>query len=580
MQNNKRINNNLKTLLIDLKKQGVLDWAKKLQKEFSKAEIYLVGGAVRDSILPAFAPKKSYWTTAGKDKNKIKDLDFVVRNISFKNLHFFLNKLGWVEELGKNFGVLKFKPEKKIKDPNFEPLDIALPRSEMSTSQGGYKDFKIKFNKDLNIKKDLLRRDFTINAVALRLPAFATNAPTGLWRTGSCVLKHKKNCGKFQIIDPFDGVSDINKKIIKCVGKPEERLQEDYTRILRAVRFACQLDFKIENKTKIALKKLAPRLNDFLQTREVKVRGGFKKITDFVAPREVVAKEILKAFSENHLKAIKLYDQLGLFKILMPEILKMKKCEQPKNFHTEGDVWKHTILALQKINSPEFKKFEKELDKIINTTTVQHKNMNTNKNKLELILGVLFHDIGKPATIQTPEKDGTDRIRFSNHDNVGGKLTQKICQRLVLSSPPNLGISCDNISWLVKKHMILIHGHPSKLKSTTIEKYFFSDKYPGKNLIKLTYLDSLATITKTGPVSVDLILALLTRIKKMKKLVKEKKEKQNLPAPFLNGNEIMQILKIKPGKKIGEIKNKIREKQLVNKIKNKKQARQFVKKLG
>ncbi|MCG2687056.1 HD domain-containing protein [Candidatus Parcubacteria bacterium] len=510
-----KINKKLKKLLSTLHKSGLLDWAEKLKTEFPKAEIYLVGGAVRDAIL---------------NRAENKDFDFVARKVPMKKLQTFLNKLGWVEELGKNFGVLKFKPEKLIKDENSSPLDIALPRKEISTSQGDYKDFKVEFDKNIDIKHDLLRRDFTINAIALDI-------------------------FKNQIIDPFSGIKDIKNKIIKCVGKPEERLKEDYTRILRAVRFACQLNFEIGNKTKIALKKLALRLNDK------------NKSNEWISPREVIAKEFLKALSNDYLKAIELYDKLGLFKILMPEILKMKKCPQPKNYHTEGDVWKHTILALKKINSPEFKKFEKKLDKIFTSY---------DKERLELILAVLFHDIGKPYTIQTPKKNGTDRIRFNNHDNIGGKLTEKICRRLALSTPPGLGINYDTVAWPVSKHMIMVHGHPNQLRSQTIEKYFFSGRYPGKNLIKLAYLDSLATITTNGPVNTDLISALLKRIKEMKKLVKKKHTHQSLPAPLLSGNEIMQILKLKPGKKIGQIKNKIREKQLDGQIKNKKQAKGYV----
>ncbi len=508
-------NKNLKKLLTTLRKSGVLDWAEKLQTEFPKAEIYLVGGAVRDAIMKNF---------------NTKDLDFVVQKVEFKELQKFLNKLGWVEELGKNFGVLKFKPEKFAKDKNFIPLDIALPRKEISINQGSYKDFNVQFDKDLEIKYDLSRRDFTINAIAL-------------------------NIFKNQIINPFNGIDDIKNKVIKCVGKSDERLKEDYTRILRAVRFACELNFKINNQTKLAIKKYAIHLNDK------------NKLNEWISPREVIAKEFLKTFESDYLQAINLYDKLGLFKILIPEILLMKKCPQPKNFHTEGDVWQHSILALQKINSSEFKKFEKKLDKILKVKN----------NRLELILSVLFHDIGKPLTLQTPQKHGTDRIRFNSHDNIGGKLTEKICRNLALSTPLNLGINYKNISWLVSKHMLLVHGHPTQLRSQTIEKYFFSNRYPGKNLIKLAFLDSLATITTTGPVDMELISALLKRIKKMKKLVKKKQSKQKLPTPLLSGNEIMQILKLKPGKKIGKIKNNLRELQLSGKIKNKKQAIEYIK---
>ncbi len=543
----KKTHKNLSKFLKSLKQSGVLDWVKKLQKEFSKAEVYLVGGAVRDAIL-------------GVKDNK--DYDFVVKSVPMKKLEEFLNKLGWVEELGKNFGVLKFKPKRFLKNKDFEPLDIALPRSEFSLKPGGYKDFKVKFNKDLDIEEDLLRRDFTINAIAINI---ATPSPP-LVREG-------------ELVDPFGGTGDIKKKIIRCVDGPEERLSEDYTRILRAIRLACQLDFEIENRTKKAIKKLAPRLND-------KTKDG-----DFVSPREVIAKELLKAFLEDHLKAFDLCDKLGLFKVLVPEILKMKNCPQPENFHSEGDVWQHTRLCLEKMNSLQFKRFEKKIDKLLETkkcradiallARTRNKEIKesanyVNKDKLELIFGLLFHDLGKPYTIETPEKDKVERIRFYEHDNVGADMALRICKRLALSAPAGIGIDCDNLSWLVRKHMMLIHGHPSEFRSTTIEKYFFSDRFPGKNLIKLAYLDSLATIPKSGKLESDLIKALLKRIKEMKALVKRNQAREMLPPPLLNGNEIMKILKIEPGRKVGEIKEKLREKQLKGEIKNKREAKRFV----
>ena len=517
-----RIDKKLNKFVKELNKSGVLDWADKLKKKFPKSEVYLVGGAVRDAVFGI--------------ENK-KDYDFVVRKVSMRDLEKFLSRLGWVELLGKNFGVLKFKPKKNTK--TLEPFDIALPRSEFSIARGRYKGFKVKFNKDLNIEQDLFRRDFTMNAIAIFLSK------------------------EIQIIDPFNGLDDIKKKIIRCTGASDKRLSEDYTRILRAVRFACQLNFKIAPEIKKAVQKIAAHLND-------EDKNG-----NFVSPREVIAKELLKAFAENHLRAVELYDKLGLFKVLMPEALKMKKCPQPKKYHSEGDVWKHTILALKNINSKRFINFEKRLNDLLPDSI----SLPTASEKLELIFAVLFHDIGKPYTIQKPKKKGLDRIRFNDHDNVGAELAKGICERLKLSAPEKLGIDCSRLAWLVRKHMLLIHGHPSKFRSHTLEKYFFNNKYPGKNLIKLAWLDISATITDKGPLKFDLLKALLKRIKDMKELVKQKKAEQNLPGPLLNGNEIMRICRLKPGKKIGEIKDILREKQLNGEIKNKREAKKFIKSL-
>ncbi len=536
---NQKAEKNLAQFLKKLEKSEILGWAKKLLKKYPQAEVYLVGGAVRDAIL-------------GVKDNK--DLDFVVRGVPIKKLEQFLAKSGWVELLGRNFGVLKFRPACRRGRPKglsckngFEPLDIALPRSEFSTGPGGYKDFKVKFNKDLNIEQDLLRRDFTINAIAVNL-----------FKAGS----HHNLLQRQQIIDPFDGFEDIKNKIIRCVGKPKERLSEDYTRILRVARLVCQLDFKIEPKTKAALKKLTPHLNDQ------------RPDGSFIAPREVIAKELLKTIGSDYFKAITLFEELNLFKILLPEILKMKKCPQPKKFHTEGDVWTHTMLALKNLASKRFINFEEKIEKLFEIKDKNNEIMM--KNKLELILAVLFHDLGKPYTLQTPAKDGVDRIRFNDHDNIGADLVRKIGERLALSAPEKHGIVIENLAWLVRKHMILIQGHPSEFRPTTIEKYFFNPKYPGVNLIKLAWLDISATITARGPLDFNLINALLKRIREMKKLVKKKKAAQLLPRPLLDGHEIMKTLKIKPGKRVGEIKNILREKQLVGKIKNKEEAKRYL----
>jgi len=544
-----------------LQKQGLLDWAEKLQQEYPRAEIYLVGGAVRDAILNKSENKPACQSAGASRRLAGRDLDFVVRGVEINKLENFLSQLGWMEKLGKNFGVLKFIPKEFKNDKNFIALDIALPRSEFSTAVGGYKDFEVKFNPHLKIQEDLQRRDFTINAIAVRLPAFAQ--PTLKSNQLNWTMAGRPLVIKENIIDPFDGIGDINKKRISCVGHAEERLSEDYTRILRAVRFACQLNFKIEKNTQLAIKALVPHLNDKDEKKE------------WVAPREVIAKEFLKALSENHLQAVDLFNELNLFKTLMPEILATQNCPQPENYHSEGDVWVHTLLALKNLNSRKFKKFEKKLNKILPTT---YKLQPTISN-LELILALLFHDIGKPPTIQTPEKDKTDRIRFNDHDNVGAEITRSICNRLKLSAPEKYGVDCDNVVWLIKKHMILVYGHPKDLRSNTIEKYFFNPNRPGKNLIKLAWLDISATITKHGPLEHDLIWELIKRMKNMKKLVKDKQTKNNLPQPLLNGNEIMKICNIPASKEVGKIKNQLREKQLINEIKNKKQAEEFVNKL-
>ncbi len=270
-------------------------WLFKLTKQFPRAEVYLVGGAVRDIVLG----------------RPTKDFDFVVRNIWADKLEVFLSSLGSVDLVGRSFGVFKFVP---YGWDAHNPIDVALPRREHTFGTGGYRDVEVYTNPKMSVRDDLSRRDFTINAMAIQISDL-----------------------KFQIsnfIDPFKGLKDLKKKVIRAVGEPEDRFKEDYSRMLRAIRLACQLDFEIEKKTWQAISKNIIHLNDI--QREVKTVGERlytepEVIESRVVPYEVIAKEFLKSFYYQPLKAFDLYNKSNAFEVLMPEVLKMKKCPQPKN---------------------------------------------------------------------------------------------------------------------------------------------------------------------------------------------------------------------------------------------------------
>ncbi|HBX16465.1 MAG TPA: hypothetical protein DEF57_04215, partial [Candidatus Magasanikbacteria bacterium] len=280
-----------------LKQAAGLGFANRLLKKFPEAKIYLVGGIVRDWIL----------------KRVSQDYDFVVSGVPTKKLEAFLKTQGQVNLVGRRFGVFKFTPKKSTLT-----LDIALPRTEHAWGTGGYKDVETQSDWRLPIEEDLKRRDFTINAMALE-------------------MSEKK------LIDPFDGQTDLKKKLIKTVGKPRERFKEDYSRMLRALRFAAQLNFTIEKNTWLALIKM------------------MKKISNGIVPAEVIAKEFIKSLMSDPVKTLDLWGASGALKYLMPELLKMRNCPQPKEFHAEGDVWTHTRIALKNLTTPAYKKFLKTL---------------------------------------------------------------------------------------------------------------------------------------------------------------------------------------------------------------------------
>ncbi len=480
-------------ILSTIIKRNELRFLFSLQRAFPAADIYLVGGIVRDTLLG----------------RRSKDYDFVIRNVSLAKLQGWLGKRGQVDLVGRRFGVLKFIP---AKTKLTQPIDIALPRTEHAWGTGGYRDVQVQSNARLPIADDLSRRDFTINALAY-------NVTTG------------------EFIDEWNGQSDLEKGVIRTVGAPTTRFQEDYSRMLRAMRFSCQLGFGIEPLTKKALISQMRHISD-------EVRG------EYTVPREIIASELTKAFMAHPVRAFDLTDELGITRHLMPEMLAMKKCPQPRAFHAEGDVWTHTRLCLEKLYSPSFEK------KFAGQSLTP-----------ELVFALLWHDIGKPATLTR-----ADRLRFNNHDVVGADLAADIMDRLRLSSA---GMNTDHVVWLIRKHMIVASSKSSPMKRTTIEKYFYSDN-PGTELLMLSYADILATIIQKTkkPATAD-FRALEKQIVAMKP-----KRGTALPPPLLSGNEIMRIRQIKPGPRVGRYKEKLREAQLRGRITTKTEAQKLLKNMA
>ncbi|MBU0646285.1 hypothetical protein KJ611_02290 [Patescibacteria group bacterium] len=241
-------------------------------KRLPQASIYLVGGAIRDFLL----------------KKTSKDYDFVIAGLKPHQLEVELKNLGQVDLVGRNFGVYKFQP--RDADPQkCEPLDFALPRTEQALpdSRGGYRDFAAQIDETIQIEADLARRDFTINALAFD------------------VVNHR-------LIDPFNGRNDLKRKLIRCVGNPAERFAEDLSRVLRAIRLAAELNFKIENQTWEALKQAGRQLN----TQRLAADGQ----TEYVVPRETVGAEISRALAANHANALALLFESGLLSQIFPEI--------------------------------------------------------------------------------------------------------------------------------------------------------------------------------------------------------------------------------------------------------------------
>lgn len=222
-------------------------------------EIYLVGGCVRDLIL----------------KRPIKDLDVVVRLIPMNDLIKVLKKCGKTNLVGKSFGIIKFHPNE---NRDLE-IDIALPRQEISTGVG-HKDFDVKFDENLNIEKDLMRRDFTINAMA-------------------------QNLASDELLDPAEGRSHLEKKEIHTVF--EDSFVDDPLRLLRAVQFASRFGFQIAKKTFEEMEKHAALIKT-------------------VAPERVIL-EIRKLFdAPKPSTGFDLMRDCGLLPHVFPDVQKNDRC--------------------------------------------------------------------------------------------------------------------------------------------------------------------------------------------------------------------------------------------------------------
>ncbi len=188
-----------------------------------------------------------------------------------------------------------------------------------------------------------------------------------------------------RILDFVGGQADLKSGIIRCIGDPGERFGEDKLRLLRGVRFSATLGFSVEHGTWAALRAHAPEI---LTVSAERIRDELVKI--FLHP--------------SRLRGFDLLDESGLLEIVLPEVAAMKDCEQPPEFHPEGDVFVHTRLMLSLL--PE-------------------------QVSVPLVFSVLFHDIGKP---RTGVRDATGRIRFNGHESVSATMAEEIFARLRFSN--------------------------------------------------------------------------------------------------------------------------------------------------
>ena len=443
----------------------------------SNLSTFVVGGWVRDLLL-------------NKKQTKT-DIDFVCVGSGIALAKKVCKKLGKGAILYrfKNFGTAMI-------DFNSENYEFVGARTESYST-----DSRKPIIEEGSLQDDLNRRDFTINAMAIEL--------------------NQENFGT--LIDPFNGQTDLNNKIIRTPLNPTETYSDDPLRMMRAVRFANQLNFKIEVKSSQAIKDNSERLQ--------------------IVSKERITEELNK-------------------------ILLCKKPSVGLNLLFESNLLKHFFHALENLHGVEIQDGRAHKDNFYHTLQVVD-NIAKKTDNLWLVWAALLHDIAKPRTKKYYEKQGWT---FHGHEFFGAQMVPKIFKYLKL--PLN-----EKMRYVQK--LVLLHLRPIVLAqeivtNSAIRRLLFD---AGDDIDDLMLLCD-ADITSKDPKKVARYLKNFQLVRQKLKEVEEKDHIRNFQPP-INGEEIMNFFDIKAGKDIGIIKNAIKDAILDGEIKNnKKEAWDFMREKG
>jgi len=339
-------------------------------------EAYFAGGSVRDLLL----------------EKSISEID-IATSASPQEIEQLFPK---TIPVGKQFGVIVV-----VQDTN--NYEVTTFRKEGDYVDGRHPT-QVSFT---DAQHDVERRDFTVNALFL-------------------------NPFTEEVIDYVKGREDLERKLIRTVGPPQSRFQEDKLRLLRALRLACQLGFEIEQESYQQVKEHASQLTQV----------SWERIRD----------EVLKILTgPDPSRGLKLLFDSGILEVILPEIAAMHGVQQPPEFHPEGDVFVHTCLMF-------------ELSQERSET---------------LSLEILLHDVGKPPTFTIKE-----RIRFDGHADLGAKMAEEICRRLRISNQ-----QIEEVVDVVKDHLRFIHVQ--EMRESTLKRFLRKTNF--SDHLELHRLDSLAS---------------------------------------------------------------------------------------
>ena len=426
------------------------DLLKELGEIFSKNgfEISLVGGPVRDAVL-------------GK---AVKDLDLTT-NAKPEEIQKCLK--GWADsiwDVGIKFGTVGAK----VKDYVFEITTYRTEQYEDTSRKPS-----VKFGKTL--EEDLARRDFTINAMALRLPSF-------------------------ELVDIYNGLTDLNNKILRTPLDAQISFSEDPLRMLRAARFMSKLDLKPQADLVEAMKTLADRLKIVSMER---INDEFNKLLLTDKPRP----------------GIELLVETGVAEHFLPELPALKL--EIDEHHHHKDVYQHSLTVL---------------DQVID---LENKHQPQIEADLVLRIAALLHDIGKP---KTRKFEGEGRVSFHHHEVVGARLAKKRLEKLRYSNE-----IIEQVCLLIELHL-RFHGYgDGKWTDSAVRRYVRDAEEQLIRLHKLTRADCTTRNEAKAEKLRNAYNDLEERIVEL-----SKQEELKSMRPELDGAEIMQVLNIKPGPEVGK----------------------------
>lgn len=435
-----------------------------LARRFQEAgfSLALVGGSVRDALLGRLGNDLDFTTDARPE-----DVLKIVRP--------------WADavwEVGIAFGTVGAQKQARVGDVDrcFQ-IEVTTYRSEAYDRSSR----KPEVSYGDSIEEDLVRRDFTVNAMAVALP-------------------------EKTFIDPHGGIGDLEARVLRTPGTPEESFSDDPLRMMRAARFAAQLDFEVAPEVLAAIKGMAGRIEIVSAER---VRDELNKLILSAHPR----------------KGLSLLVDTGLAGHVLPELPALRL--ESDEHHRHKDVYDHTLIVLEQAME-----LEEEPD-------------------LTLRLAALLHDIGKPRTRRF-EKDG--RVSFHHHEVVGAKMTKK---RMIALKYSNELVK--DVSRLVELHL-RFHGYGAGEWTDSAVRRYVRDAGP--------LLDRLHKLTRSDCTTRNKrkAAALSRAYDGLEERIAELKGREELDAirPDLDGNQIMEVLGVKPGPAVGKAYKYMLELRLEN----------------